>query len=92
MSSCGVLLLAFTTDARRGADTAALQVADVTMSAITTGIAGVLIAAAARGVLGYTTAFVAFDLAMTALAGVGVLAAGQARPPARTGLPVDSVS
>lgn len=82
ISSCGVLVLAFTSDERRGADTAALQVADVVLSAITTGVAGVLLAAAARGVLGYTVAFVAFDAGMAVLAAVGVTVAGRAGPPA----------
>jgi sugar phosphate permease len=82
ISSCGVLLLAFTTDEQRGADSAALQLADVVLSAITTGVAGVLLAAAARAVLGYTAAFVVLDAAMAVLAAVGILVAGQARPPA----------
>ena len=81
ISSCGVLVLAFTTDERRGADTAALQLSDVVLSAITTGIAGVLLAAAARAALGYTAAFVGFDVAMAALAAVGVAVAGRARAP-----------
>ncbi len=79
MSSVSVLLLNFTTDADRGADSASLQLSDATANAVTTGIAGVLIAAAARGVLGFTAAFVSVDLAMCALAVLGVVAAGRAR-------------
>ena len=44
-SSIAVLLRRrFTTDADRGADSAALQLSDTVVSAITTGIAGVLVA------------------------------------------------
>jgi hypothetical protein len=82
MPSLGVLLLRYTTDARRGADSAALQLSDATCSAVTTGVGGVLVAAAARGVLGYTVAFTIVDLTMVALAAIGAAAAGRARPPA----------
>jgi MFS family permease len=81
MSSVGVLLLQYTNDADRGADSASLQLADVVTSAITTGIGGVLVAAAARAVFGYTAAFTVLFLTMVVVAGVGALAAGQARPP-----------
>ncbi|WP_375489104.1 MFS transporter [uncultured Jatrophihabitans sp.] len=83
MSSASVLLLNFTTDATRGADSAALQLADSTANALTTGIAGVLIAAAARHAIGFTAAFTGVDLAMCAIAAVGFAAAVRARP-ART--------
>lgn len=82
MSSLGVLLLRYTNDADRGADSAALQLADAVTSALTTGIGGVLVAAAARDVFGYTTAFTVLDLLMVAVAGIGVAVAGRARPPA----------
>lgn len=80
MSSVGVLLLNFTTDATRGADSAALQLADSTSSALTTGVAGMLIAAAARHAIGFAGAFVGLDLAMCAVALVGFAVAGRARP------------
>ena len=83
MSSIGVLLLNRTNDADRGRDSAALQLGDGVLSAITTGLGGVLVAAAAHHVIGYTSAFVSVDLAMTALACVGIVAARQARGPAR---------
>jgi hypothetical protein len=79
MSSVSVLLLNFTTDADRGADSAALQLSDATASALTTGFAGVLIAAAARGAIGSTTTFVALDLTMCAIALGGAALAGRAR-------------
>jgi len=81
MSSVSVLMLKYTTDADRGADSAALQLSDATASAITTGLAGVLVAAAARGTIGYTSAFVGLDLVLCGLALVGALAGGRARAP-----------
>jgi MFS family permease len=83
MTTASVLLLRYTNDADRGADSAALQLSDATSSALTTGVAGLLVAAAVRGALTYTTAFVALGLAMAAVAFVGVLMAGQVRAPAR---------
>ncbi|HEY3714556.1 MAG TPA: MFS transporter [Jatrophihabitantaceae bacterium] len=82
MSSLGVLLLRYTNDADRGTDSAALQLSDAVTSALTTGVAGVLVAAAARGVVGYTAAFTVLDLAMVGVAGLGVAVAGRARPAA----------
>jgi MFS family permease len=79
MPTSSVLMLKLTTAAARGADSAALQLADTTTAAITTGLAGVLVAAAARHALGYTTAFVTLDAAMVALALVGVAVSGRAR-------------
>lgn len=81
MSSVSVLLLSYTNDADRGADSAALQLSDATASAMTTGIAGVLLAAAARGALGYAAAFTILAVAMGAVAVVGVLVSGQVRAP-----------
>jgi MFS family permease len=83
MSSVGVLMLKYTTDADRGADSAALQLSDATASALTTGIAGVFVAAATRGAISTTTGFVVLDLLMCGVALVGAVVAGQARP-ART--------
>jgi MFS family permease len=81
MSSANVLLLRYTNDSDRGADSAALQLSDATASALTTGLAGVLVAAAVRGTLGYTAAFTTVDLAMGAIALVGALVAGRGRAP-----------
>ncbi|WP_375481193.1 MFS transporter [uncultured Jatrophihabitans sp.] len=80
MSSLGVLLLRFTTDATRGADSAALQLADATASSLTTGLAGMVVAAATRGAITHTTAFVTQDLVMCVVAGLGVVLAARARP------------
>ncbi len=60
----------------------ALQLSDTVVSAITTGIAGVLVAAAAREAIGYTAAFTVLDLTMGAVALVGVAVADRARAPA----------
>lgn len=80
MSSLSITLLRFTTDLRRGADSAALQLSDATASAVTTGVAGMVVAAAAHGAIGYPAAFVSFDVAMAAIAVVGIAAAGRAHP------------
>jgi hypothetical protein len=77
MSTVSVLLLRYTNDADRGADSAALQLADATSSAVTTGVAGVLIAAAARATIGYTAAFTVLALAMAGVAAVAVAVAGR---------------
>ena len=79
MSSFGVLLLDATTDADRGRDSSALQLADAVAQAVTTGLAGILLAAAAGAVLTYTQAFVAVDVSMAAIALLGVLLAGRTR-------------
>jgi MFS family permease len=84
MSSVSVLMLKFTTDADRGADSAALQLSDATAGALTTGLAGVLVAAAARGAISSTAGFVTLDLAMCAVAAVGAALAGRARPAVRS--------
>ena len=51
MPSVGVLLLDQSPEHRRGADSAALQIADVTASALCIGLAGVLVAAATAGLV-----------------------------------------
>ncbi|HKC27511.1 MAG TPA: MFS transporter [Jatrophihabitans sp.] len=83
MSSVSVLMLKFTTDADRGTDSAALQLSDATAGALTTGLAGVLVAAAARGAISSTAGFVMLDLAMCAVAVAGAAVAGRARPAVR---------
>jgi MFS family permease len=83
MSSASVLTLKYTTDADRGADSAALQLSDATASALTTGVAGVFVAAAARGAIGATAGFVTLDLLRGGVALIGVLVVGRARPAER---------
>jgi MFS family permease len=84
MTSASVLLLKFTNDADRGADSAALQLSDATASALTTGVAGVFVAAAVRGLVGYTTAFVGIAAVMAVVALGGLLLAGRVRDPDQT--------
>jgi len=77
MPTLSVLMLQHTNDRDRGRDSAALQLSDVTTSALTTGLAGILVAAAARATLGYTAAFVALDATMVVVALVGAATAGR---------------
>lgn len=88
MPSAGVILLGATTDATRGRDTSALHLSDSCAAALATSIGGALLAAAARGALPYTAAFAITAGAMCAVAALGALLAGRARPLA----PPDSVS
>ncbi len=81
ISTVSILLLKYTNDAERGSDSAALQLADATGAAMTTGLAGVLVAAAARGAIGYPAAFTTIALVMAGIAGVATVAAGRARAP-----------
>jgi tellurite resistance protein TehA-like permease len=79
MPTVSVLMLQRTNDRDRGRDSAALQLSDTTSAAITTGLAGILVAAAARGAIGYTTAFVGLNAAMVAIAVLGAVVAGRTR-------------
>jgi MFS family permease len=79
MTTSSVLMLKHTNDADRGRDSAALQLSDTSFSAITAGTAGVLVAAAAVGTIGYTRAFLILDAMMLAVALTGVAVSGRAR-------------
>jgi MFS family permease len=81
MPSVGVLLLDQSPEHRRGADSAALQISDVTSSALCIGLAGVLVAAAAAGLLSLPAAVVTSVAGFTVLALVGVRVAGRAAAP-----------
>ncbi|WP_448617873.1 MFS transporter [Geodermatophilus sp. URMC 65] len=83
MPSVGVLLLEQSPEHRRGADSAALQIADVTLSALSIGLAGVLVAAATEGLLGLPAAVAASIAVCTALALLGARLAGRAAAPPR---------
>jgi MFS family permease len=76
-----VLVLRHTTDADRGFDSAASQLSGSVGQAITTGVAGVLIAAAAEQTVGFDTAFASVYLGMAALLVVGCAAASRLRAP-----------
>lgn len=81
MSTVSVLLLKYTNDTDRGSDSAALQLSDATGGAFSTGIAGVLVAAAARQAIGYTSAFAVLAATMAAVAAFGAVVAGRVRAP-----------
>jgi MFS family permease len=85
MPSVGVLLLDQSGERDRGANSAALQISDVTCSALAIGLAGVLVAAAAGGALSVPSAVLLTIAALTALALVGVRVAGRAAAPAPRG-------
>jgi MFS family permease len=81
MPSVGVLLLAQSPEHRRGADSAALQISDVTASALCIGLAGVLVAAATAGALSLPAAVLGSVAVFTVLALAGVAVAGRAAAP-----------
>ena len=84
MPSVGVLLLAQSPEHRRGADSAALKIADVTASALCVGLTGVLVAAATAGVLPLRGVVVVVAGVFAALAGAGALVAARAAAPIAT--------
>jgi MFS family permease len=75
ITSASVVMLECTTDARRGSDSAALQLADSSVSAISAAFAGAFIALAVHGRIGYGAGFAVVYLSM---AGLGVLAVSRA--------------
>ena len=81
MPSIGVLLLAMTPPARRGADSAALQISDATASALCIGCGGALVAAATRGAFSLSSAALVVNVLMAALAATAAALAGRARHP-----------
>ena len=85
MPSVGVLLLDQSPEHRRGADSAALQIADVTASALCIGLAGVLVAAATAGLVSLPAAIVASVAVFTLVALLGVAVAGRAAAPGSRG-------
>jgi MFS family permease len=83
-----VLVLRHTTDADRGFDSAASQLSGSAGQAITTGVAGVLIAAAAQQAIGFDTAFATVYLGMAVPLVLGCAAAAQLRAP----VPVEAIA
>jgi MFS family permease len=78
MPSLSILLLAQSPEHRRGADSAALQIADVTGSALCVGVVGVLVAAAAAGQLSLSAAVLCAVALLAALAVLGALTGSRA--------------
>lgn len=88
MPSVGVLLLEKSPPEKRGANSAAMQMADVITSALTIGAAGVLVAAAERGLLPLPAAVGVVNVAMALLAATGAVLAVRIRSVARTAEPL----
>jgi MFS family permease len=82
MPSVGVLLLDQSPEHRRGADSAAFQIADVTGSALCVGLVGVLVAASAGGLFPLRLAVLVAIGVLTALAALGAVLAPRAGAPA----------
>jgi MFS family permease len=77
MPSLSILLLAQSPEHRRGADSAAFQIADVTGSALCVGVVGVLVAAAAAGQLSLSTAVLGAVVLLAGLAALGAATASR---------------
>ena len=78
MPSVAILLLEFSPEHRRGADSAAMQIADVVGAALCIGLTGVLVAAGSAGTIPMTTALLVAIAVFTAVAVAGALVAGRA--------------
>jgi MFS family permease len=88
MPSVGVLLFEHSPEHRRGADSAALQIADVTTAALCVGGVGVLVGAATQGSLSLATAVLVAVALLTAVSTTGALVAPRAAgSPARPAAP-----
>ncbi|MBV9823276.1 MAG: hypothetical protein JO144_13635, partial [Actinobacteria bacterium] len=72
ITSVSVVMLECTTDERRGADSASLQLADSSVSAISAAFAGAFVALAAHGRIGYGTGFAVVFVSMAVLAALAV--------------------
>jgi MFS family permease len=81
MPSVGVLLLDQSPEAERGANSAALQISDVTASALCVGLSGVLVAGAADGGGAMEAAVLAAVAVLTVPALLGARIAGRTVPP-----------
>jgi MFS family permease len=92
MPSVSVLLLAQSPEHRRGADSAALQIADVTASALCIGLAGVLVGAATAGLVSLPAAIVASVAVFTLVALLGVAVAGRAASPGAGAVPAGATT
>jgi MFS family permease len=79
MPTLSLLLLELSPVAERGRNSSALQICDVISSALTVGVGGVLVAAAAHSLLSLRGALGIVDVTMAALATCGALLAGRAR-------------
>ncbi|WP_051684194.1 MFS transporter [Blastococcus sp. URHD0036] len=88
MPSVGVLLFEHSPEHRRGADSAALQIADVTTGALCVGVVGVLVGASSEGSLSLSAAVLIAVALLTAVSTTGALVAPRAGgSPARPAVP-----
>lgn len=78
MPSISVLTLSMSPDREQGANSAALQICDVTCSVVTIGAGGALVAWAQSGGIGLGGAVGAIDVVMAGIAVLGVLATRRA--------------
>ncbi|MBA2554784.1 MAG: hypothetical protein H0V10_14070 [Geodermatophilaceae bacterium] len=86
MPGVGILLLELSPPEQRGANAAAMQICDVSVSALCIGAAGVLVAASENGLLPLRVAVGTVDLAMGMFAVAGALLAYRVRATTRTEL------
>jgi MFS family permease len=82
ITSASVVMLECTTDANRGSDSAALQLADSSVSALSAAFAGAFIALAVHDRIGYGASFAVVYLSMAALAVLVISRAPRLRAPA----------
>jgi MFS family permease len=85
LTSASVSLLEFTNDADRGSDSAALQLADSSASALSTAFGGALVATAAHGSVSYSTGLSTVFLVMGGLGVLTIGRVGRLRPAPRRG-------
>jgi MFS family permease len=79
LTTVNVLVLRRTTEEERGFNAAATQLAGAAGTAVLTGLGGVLVAAAARGAIGFDTAFLTVNLTMTLVLALGMVLTGRLR-------------
>jgi MFS family permease len=84
LTSASVALLEYTTDAERGSDSASLQLADSSLSAVSAAFSGALVALAAQGRLSYGSSLSTAYVLLAVVALVALVRARQLRPPTRT--------
>ncbi|MGI8666547.1 MAG: MFS transporter [Jatrophihabitans sp.] len=80
LTSVSVALLEYTNDVDRGSDSASLQLADSSLSAVSAAYAGALVALAATGRLGYGSALPVAFLTMAAIALLALGGSARLRP------------
>jgi MFS family permease len=85
ITSSSVVMLECTTDADRGSDSAALQLSDSSVSAISAAFAGALIALAVHGRISYGVGFAVVYLSMAGLGVLVISRASRLRAPAGVG-------